>query len=129
VVLKPYDGNHGRGVSLNLSTEADIAAAYDLAAEEGDSSSVIVERFIVGDEHRLLVVGRRMVAAAAGESLWVTATANPPSWNCATRRSTPTRAVAKPKNSHWVWSSREIRRDRAGTAAPGLTRNPCRPTA
>ncbi|MYM27035.1 cyanophycin synthetase [Duganella sp. CY15W] len=71
VVLKPYDGNHGRGVSLNLSTEADIAAAYHLAAEEGDSSSVIVERFIVGDEHRLLVVGRRMVAAASGESLWV----------------------------------------------------------
>ena len=72
VVLKPYDGNHGRGVSLNLSTEADIAAAYALAAKEGDSSSVIVERFIVGDEHRLLVVGRRVVAAAAGESLWVT---------------------------------------------------------
>ncbi|MRX07451.1 cyanophycin synthetase [Pseudoduganella sp. FT25W] len=72
VVLKPYDGNHGRGVSLNLSTEADVAAAYELAAREGDSSSVIVERFIVGDEHRLLVVGRRVVAAAAGESLWVT---------------------------------------------------------
>jgi cyanophycin synthetase len=72
VVVKPYDGNHGRGVSLNLSTEADIAAAYALAAEEGGSSSVIVERFIVGDEHRLLVVGRRVVAAAAGESLWVT---------------------------------------------------------
>jgi cyanophycin synthetase len=33
---------------------------------------VIVERFIVGDEHRLLVVGGRVVAAAAGESLWVT---------------------------------------------------------
>ncbi|TFW19797.1 cyanophycin synthetase [Duganella callida] len=72
VVLKPYDGNHGRGVSLNLSNEADIAAAYALAAQEGDSSSVIVERFIVGDEHRLLVVGKRVVAAAAGESLWVT---------------------------------------------------------
>jgi cyanophycin synthetase len=72
VVLKPYDGNHGRGVSLNLSTEADVAAAYALAAVEGDSSSVIVERFIVGEEHRLLVVGKRMVAAAAGESLWVT---------------------------------------------------------
>jgi cyanophycin synthetase len=72
VVLKPYDGNHGRGVSLNLSNQADIAAAYSLAAQEGDSSSVIVERFIVGDEHRLLVVGRKVVAAAAGESLWVT---------------------------------------------------------
>ncbi|NYE58999.1 cyanophycin synthetase [Duganella sp. 1224] len=76
VVVKPYDGNHGRGVSLNLSNEADVAAAYALAAIEGDSSSVIVERFIVGDEHRLLVVGRRVVAAAAGESLWVTGDGN-----------------------------------------------------
>jgi len=72
VVLKPYDGNHGRGVSLNLSTEADITAAYDLAVRKGGSKSVIVERFVIGDEHRVLVVGKRVVAAAAGESLWVT---------------------------------------------------------
>lgn len=71
VVLKPYDGNHGRGVSLNLVTEADVKAAYELAAREGDSSSVLVESFIAGDEHRLLVVGNKLVAAAKGESLWV----------------------------------------------------------
>lgn len=72
VVVKPYDGNHGRGVSLNLMTEADVTAAYALAARKGDSKSVIVERFIAGNEHRLLVVGKRLIAAAAGESLWVT---------------------------------------------------------
>jgi len=72
VVVKPYDGNHGRGVSLNLMTEADVTAAYALAARKGDSKSVIVERFIAGNEHRLLVVGKRLVAAAAGEALWVT---------------------------------------------------------
>ncbi|GGC15391.1 cyanophycin synthetase [Pseudoduganella buxea] len=72
VAVKPYDGNHGRGVSLNLSTEADIRAAYDIAVERGGSESVIVEKFIVGDEHRLLVVGRKVVAASKGESLWVT---------------------------------------------------------
>ncbi|HEX7984205.1 MAG TPA: acetate--CoA ligase family protein, partial [Duganella sp.] len=72
VVLKPYDGNHGRGVSLNLMTQSDVTAAYDLAARKGGSKSVIVERFIPGDEHRLLVVGKRLIAAAAGESLWVT---------------------------------------------------------
>jgi cyanophycin synthetase len=72
VVVKPYDGNHGRGVSLNLMTEADVTAAYALAARKGDSTSVIVERFVAGNEHRLLVVGKRLVAAAAGESLWVT---------------------------------------------------------
>lgn len=72
VAVKPYDGNHGRGVSLNLATEADVKAAYDIAVQRGGSESVIVERFIVGDEHRLLVVGRKVVAASKGESLWVT---------------------------------------------------------
>lgn len=72
VAVKPYDGNHGRGVSLNLSTEADVRAAYDIAVLRGGSESVIVEKFIVGDEHRLLVVGRKVVAASKGESLWVT---------------------------------------------------------
>ena len=71
VVVKPYDGNHGRGVSLNLMTQADVEAAYHLAARKGDSKSVIVERFIAGDEHRILVVGKKVVAAAKGESLWV----------------------------------------------------------
>lgn len=73
VVVKPYDGNHGRGVSLNLMTQAEVEAAYHLAVQKGDSSSVIVERFVLGDEHRILVVGERMVAAGKGESLWVTA--------------------------------------------------------
>ena len=72
VALKPVDGNHGRGVSLNLMTEADVHAAYAIASEEGDSSAVLVERFIPGNEHRLLVVGHKVVAAARGESLWVT---------------------------------------------------------
>ncbi|MEN3278179.1 MAG: cyanophycin synthetase [Massilia sp.] len=71
VVVKPVDGNHGRGVTLNLMTEADVLAAYAIAAEAGDSSAVLVERFVPGNEHRLLVVGRQVVAAARGESLWV----------------------------------------------------------
>jgi cyanophycin synthetase len=70
IVVKPYDGNHGRGVSLNLMTQADVEAAYHLANRKG--GGVIVERYIVGNEHRLLVVGKRVVAAARGESLWVT---------------------------------------------------------
>ncbi len=69
VVVKPRDGNHARGVSLELSTREDIAAAYELAADHG--SAVMVERYIRGDEHRLLVVGGKLVAAARGESAWV----------------------------------------------------------
>ncbi|HYR24897.1 MAG TPA: acetate--CoA ligase family protein, partial [Aquabacterium sp.] len=69
VVVKPLDGNHGRGVSLELSHQADVEAAYKIAETEG--SEVIVERHIRGDEHRVLVVGGKVVAAARGESLWV----------------------------------------------------------
>lgn len=72
VVVKPVDGNHGRGVTLNLMTEADVHAAYAIASSEGDSTAVLVERFIPGNEHRLLVVGKKVVAAARGEALWVT---------------------------------------------------------
>ena len=72
VVVKPVDANHGRGVSLNLMTEAEVKAAYTIASNEGDSRSVLVERYVTGNEHRLLVVGRKVVAAARGESVWVT---------------------------------------------------------
>ena len=70
VVLKPYDGNHGRGVSLNLTQQAEVEAAYHLAHRKG-GGSVIVEKFIPGDEHRLLVVGKKVVAAARGDVLYV----------------------------------------------------------
>jgi cyanophycin synthetase len=71
VVLKPYDGNHGRGVSLDLSNRKDIEAAFLLAQRKGDGS-VIVEQFIAGNEHRLLIIGKRVVAAARGETAWIT---------------------------------------------------------
>jgi len=70
VVVKPYDGNHGRGVSLDLKTRAEVEAAYHLADRKG--SGVMVEKYITGTEHRLLVVGKSVVAAAAGETAWVT---------------------------------------------------------
>ena len=71
VALKPYDGNHGRGVSLDLKNRPDVEAAFLLAQRKGNGS-VIVEQFIPGNEHRLLVVGKRVVAAARGETAWVT---------------------------------------------------------
>ena len=70
VVVKPSDGNHGRGVTLDLTTEADVRAAYELADKHG--SEVLVERYVRGNEHRLLVVGGQVVAAARGESAWIT---------------------------------------------------------
>lgn len=70
VVVKPSDGNHGRGVTLDLRRREDIEAAYHVAYPEG--SDVIVERFIPGDEHRLLVVDGKVVAAARGEVVSIT---------------------------------------------------------
>ncbi len=69
VVVKPSDGNHGRGVFTNLRTQDEIEAAYAIACDEG--SGVVVERFISGNEHRLLVVGGKMVAAARGDAATV----------------------------------------------------------
>lgn len=66
VVVKPRDGNHGRGVFVDLNTQKEVESAYHIALEQG--SGVIVERFIRGNEHRLLVVGNNMIAAAKGES-------------------------------------------------------------
>lgn len=66
VVVKPRDGNHGRGVTTELMTREEVESAYKLALDEG--SGVIVERFVRGNEHRLLVVDGRVVAAARGES-------------------------------------------------------------
>ena len=62
VVVKPRDGNQGKGVTVNIETREHLEAAYAAAAEISDD--VMVERFIPGHDFRLLVVGRNLVAAA-----------------------------------------------------------------
>ncbi|WP_077035678.1 cyanophycin synthetase [Pelomonas sp. KK5] len=69
VVVKPSDGNHGRGVTLDLREKVDVLAAFKVADAHG--SEVLVESYIPGLEHRLLVVGGQVVAAARGEEAWV----------------------------------------------------------
>lgn len=61
-VLKPIDGNHGRGITTDVQNWEDACIA--LAAAKEVSRSVIVERFIVGDDYRLLVIDHKLVAAA-----------------------------------------------------------------
>jgi len=70
VCVKPIDGNRARGVSLDLSTQHEVEAAYGIALAQG--REVIVERYVRGSEHRLLVVGDRMIAACRGEKASVT---------------------------------------------------------
>ncbi len=69
VVVKPTDGNHGRGVFIDLTTPDDVRKAYAIAVEEG--SSVLVERSIQGIEHRLLVIGGKLIAANRSDLITV----------------------------------------------------------
>ncbi len=62
VVVKPRDGNQGKGVTVNIVSRDHLEVAYHAATEF--SSNVLVERFIPGHDHRLLVVGDRLIAAA-----------------------------------------------------------------
>jgi cyanophycin synthetase len=62
VVLNPLSGNHGRGVSINLKTPEEVEVAFDKAREHG--RSIIVEGYLEGYDHRLLVVNGKLVAAA-----------------------------------------------------------------
>jgi cyanophycin synthetase len=62
VTLKPLDGNHGRGVTTRCGTPEEVETAFTRAREHG--RSIIVERYIEGDDYRILVAGERVVAAA-----------------------------------------------------------------
>ena len=64
VVVKPQDGNQGKGVTVNITDFAGLEEAYRTAIEYG---TVMVERFLPGQDYRLLVVGDQLVAAARRE--------------------------------------------------------------
>ncbi|MEQ9310188.1 MAG: cyanophycin synthetase [Balneolaceae bacterium] len=62
LVVKPINGNHGRGITADLNNWEDTLVAFEAAKEV--SRSVIVEKFIVGEDYRLLVIDYKLVAAA-----------------------------------------------------------------
>jgi len=64
VVLKPLNANHGRGVSINLTTDEQVTTAFAFAREQGTGRSVLVESFVEGFDHRMLVVNNELVAVA-----------------------------------------------------------------
>ena len=63
-VVKPLDGNHGRGVHLNLRTDDDVRAAFEGARRESRSGDLVVETFITGNDYRCLVIGGKVAAIA-----------------------------------------------------------------
>ncbi|MDY0973933.1 cyanophycin synthetase [Massilia sp. CFBP9012] len=65
VVIKPKDGNQGKGVTVNVTTREQLDAGFKAASEFRDD--ILVERYLPGHDYRLLVVGDKMVAAARRE--------------------------------------------------------------
>ncbi|WNO06316.1 cyanophycin synthetase [Rhodoferax mekongensis] len=62
VVVKPNDGNQGKGVTVNITSKEQLLKAFAVAKEFRDD--ILVERFMPGNDFRLLVVGDKLVAAA-----------------------------------------------------------------
>jgi cyanophycin synthetase len=62
VVVKPLDANHGRGVSINLTTSDEVRIAFEKAREH--SRTVVIETYLLGFDHRMLVVNGALVAVA-----------------------------------------------------------------
>ncbi len=62
VVIKPRDGNQGKGVAVNMKTENEVRTAFDIAFKICED--VVVERYLPGQDYRLLVVGKQLIAAA-----------------------------------------------------------------
>jgi cyanophycin synthetase len=65
IVLKPLDGNHGKGASINVKTREE--AIEGLAYAKKYSHRVIVEKFITGYDFRVLIIDNKLVAAAKRE--------------------------------------------------------------
>jgi cyanophycin synthetase len=65
VVIKPRDGNQGKGVAVNLKTREEVIEGFNNALEFRDD--IMVESYLPGSDYRLLVVGDKMVAAARRE--------------------------------------------------------------
>ncbi|MDH3448121.1 MAG: cyanophycin synthetase [Gammaproteobacteria bacterium] len=64
VVIKPLDANHGRGISINLTTDEEVREAFHAAREQSRSRFVIAESFVSGFDHRMLVVNNELIAVA-----------------------------------------------------------------
>lgn len=64
LVVKPVDGNHGRGITVDIRNYEDALVAFQSAKESSRSGAIIIEKFITGQDYRLLVINNKLVAAA-----------------------------------------------------------------
>ncbi|MEO6346760.1 MAG: cyanophycin synthetase [Aquaticitalea sp.] len=64
LVIKPVDGNHGRGITVNITNYEDAVVAFHCAQESSKNGAIIIEKHITGYDFRLLVINNKLVAAA-----------------------------------------------------------------
>jgi cyanophycin synthetase len=64
LVIKPVDGNHGRGITVDIQNLDDALVGFRHAKESSRSGAIIVEKFITGEDYRLLVINNQLVAGA-----------------------------------------------------------------
>ncbi len=64
LVIKPIDGNHGRGITVDIQNYEDALEGFRHAKNSSKSGAIIVEKFITGQDYRLLVINNKLVAAA-----------------------------------------------------------------
>jgi cyanophycin synthetase len=64
VAMKPLDGNHGRGVMLNLADAAAVREAHPVARTQSRSGWLVVETYLTGNDYRCLVIGGVLRAVA-----------------------------------------------------------------
>lgn len=64
LVIKPVDGNHGRGITVDIQNYEEALIAFRNAKESSKNGAIIVEKFITGRDYRLLVINNKLVAAA-----------------------------------------------------------------
>lgn len=64
IVIKPLDGNHGRGITIDINSWELAEEAYDLASTAAKSRTVIIERYYKGSDHRVLVINGKLIAVA-----------------------------------------------------------------
>ena len=72
-VVKPLDGNHGRGVNLDLRSEEAVRKAFHAALPESRSGDLVVETYVAGNDYRCLVIGGKVAAIAERVPASVTA--------------------------------------------------------
>ena len=64
VVVKPLDGNHGRGVSINLISDEQVVLGFNEARAQSNNEAIIIENYVTGFDHRMLVVNGELVAVS-----------------------------------------------------------------